>query len=105
MLSTNNPMTGLDHLSCYMQVAPSDKNRKGKLLIPDDEVARVMEEVAPLPGPTGLLKLAGIKNIVEGWCANTTHALASQRCVPLNSGITFVPSTGASFSLLHAVWP
>ncbi len=37
-------------------------------MIPADEVARVMEEVAVQPGPTGLQKLAGIKNIVEGWC-------------------------------------
>ena len=28
-----------------------------------------MKEVALQEGPTGLLKLAGIKNIVEGWCA------------------------------------
>lgn len=27
-----------------------------------------MNEVAVQPGPTGLQKLAGIKNIVEGWC-------------------------------------
>lgn len=51
------------------QVAPAASNKKGSLLIPRDEVKRVMTEVAVQPGPTGLLKLAGIKNIVEGWCA------------------------------------
>ena len=40
-----------------------------KLLIPQEEVERVMREVGPEPGPTGLKKLAAIKNIVEGWCA------------------------------------
>ena len=49
---------------------PSAAGKKGKLLIPDAEVARVMTEVAPQEGPTGLLKLAGIKNVVEGWCAS-----------------------------------
>ena len=49
---------------------PSAAGKKGRLLIPDAEVARVMTEVAPMEGPTGLLKLAGIKNVVEGWCAS-----------------------------------
>ena len=49
------------------QVEPAAASKKGRLLIPDEEVARVMEEVAVQEGPTGLLKLAGIKNIVEGW--------------------------------------
>ena len=40
-----------------------------KLLIPQEEVERVMREVGPEPGPTGLKKLAAIKAIVEGWCA------------------------------------
>ena len=48
-------------------MAPAASNRKGSVLIPPEEVSRVMSEVAPQPGPTGLLKLAGIKNIVEGW--------------------------------------
>jgi len=52
------------------QVEPAAANKKGRLLIPDDEVDRVMKEVAVQEGPTGLLKLAGIKNIVEGWCAS-----------------------------------
>ena len=56
------------------QVAPAASNRKGSLLIPPPEVARVMSEVAVQPGPTGLLKLAGIKNIVEGWCAAAAAA-------------------------------
>lgn len=55
-------------LAHCMQVAPAASNKKGKLLIPPEEVNRVMTEVAVQPGPTGLLKLAGIKNIVEGWC-------------------------------------
>ena len=50
------------------QVEPAAANKKGRLLIPNDEVERVMKEVAVQEGPTGLLKLAGIKNIVEGWC-------------------------------------
>ncbi|BDA41547.1 Protein TOC75, chloroplastic [Coccomyxa sp. Obi] len=49
------------------KVAPAANSKKGSLLIPEDEVARVMKEVAVQPGPTGLQKLAGIKNIVEGW--------------------------------------
>ena len=51
---------------------PSAAGKKGRLLIPDAEVARVMTEVATQEGPTGLLKLAGIKNVVEGWCAAPT---------------------------------
>jgi hypothetical protein len=51
------------------QVAPAEKNKKANLLVPQDEVRRVMTEVAPMPGPFGLKKLAGIKDIVEGWCA------------------------------------
>ncbi len=54
---------------------PSAACKKGRLLIPDAEVARVMTEVAPQEGPTGLLKLAGIKNVVEGWCASHSHSL------------------------------
>lgn len=57
------------HGACVDQVAPAANSKKGNLLIPEDEVARVMNEVAVQPGPTGLQKLAGIKNIVEGWCA------------------------------------
>ena len=52
------------------RVAPGKTARPGaKLLIPQEEVARVMREVGPEPGPTGLRKLAAIKAIVEGWCA------------------------------------
>jgi hypothetical protein len=58
------------------QVAPAANSKKGSLLIPDEEVTRVMSEVAVQPCPTGLQKLAGIKNIVEGWCAPLS---ASQR--------------------------
>ena len=54
---------------------PSAAGKKGRLLIPDAEVARVMTEVAPQEGPTGLLKLAGIKNVVEGWCASHSPPL------------------------------
>ena len=61
-----------------MQVAPAASNKKGKLLIPPEEVNRVMTEVAVQPGPTGLLKLAGIKNIVEGWWA-LPHAPCTAR--------------------------
>ncbi len=50
-----------------VQVEPATANKKARLLIPQDEVERVMNEVAVQEGPTGLLKLAGIKNIVEGW--------------------------------------
>lgn len=57
-----------------VQVEPAAANKKARLLIPDDEVERVMNEVAVQEGPTGLLKLAGIKNIVEGWYV--PHALA-----------------------------
>ena len=51
-------------------VKPGKTARAGaRLLIPPAEVERVMREVGPLPGPTGLRKLAAIKAIVEGWCA------------------------------------
>lgn len=57
------PMTGFT-------VKPGKTARAGaRLLIPPAEVERVMREVGPLPGPTGLRKLAAIKSIVEGWCA------------------------------------
>ena len=59
-----------------VQVEPAAANKKARLLIPDDEVDRVMNEVAVQEGPTGLLKLAGIKNIVEGWYV--PHAPAVQ---------------------------
>ncbi len=58
---------------CIDQVAPAANSKKGSLLIPEEEVARVMKEVAVQPGPTGLQKLAGIKNIVEGWCVPCPH--------------------------------
>ena len=57
------------------RVAPGKTARAGaKLLIPQEEVARVMREVGPEPGPTGLRKLAAIKAIVEGWCASAAHS-------------------------------
>lgn len=61
---------------CAAQVEPATANKKARLLIPENEVDRVMNEVAVQEGPTGLLKLAGIKNIVEGWCEPHAAALA-----------------------------
>ena len=41
--------------------------KQGKLLIPDDEVAKVLK--TKIIGPTGMKGLAAIKNIVEKWSA------------------------------------
>ena len=72
---------------------PAASNKKGKLLIPAGEVNRVMTEVAVQPGPTGLLKLAGIKNIVEGWCASACSPHHGMLCAGL-SGTLSKPAAG-----------
>ena len=48
--------------------------KQGKLLIPDDEVAKVLK--TKILGPTGMKGLAAIKNIVEKWSA----VLNTMRC-------------------------
>ena len=47
---------------------------KGELLIPQEEVAKVLKQKTL--GPTGMKGLAAIKNVVEKWSAS--HAVHSQ---------------------------
>ena len=71
-----------------------------KLLIPQEEVERVMREVGPEPGPTGLKKLAAIKAIVEGWCAPAPGRAARH---PPSSRTRQVPQELLRSCVLHAV--
>lgn len=80
------------------RVAPGKTARSGaKLLIPQEEVARVMREVGPEPGPTGLRKLAAIKAIVEGWCAAAWpchQAFSRVSCYKILAGLGMVSELG-----------
>ena len=66
-----------------------------------------MKEVALQEGPTGLLKLAGIKNIVEGWCAvhfcqDRPHLASQKQAAGIVTACRFLSGRRTGWRLLFA---
>jgi len=55
---------------CNDEQSNSAGNKGGKLLIPKEEVAKVLKQKTL--GPTGMKGLAAIKNIVEKWSVSAS---------------------------------
>jgi hypothetical protein len=64
--------------------------------------------VAVQEGPTGLLKLAGIKNIVEGWCAlhfcqDRPHLAPWEQAACIVAPLKVLNGRSTSWRLLYAM--